>query len=81
MKRNAFALLIALAAFCAMPVMAQVKIGVMVSSTGPTSAIGIPQKNTAALLPAKMGNLSVEYFVLDDGGRAVGVRRQGRGVE
>ena len=48
--------------------MAQVRIGLMVSATGPTSAIGIPQKNTAELLPKKIGDLSVEYFQLEDGG-------------
>src|SRR6266705_577868 len=47
---------------------AQIKIGLMVSATGPTSAIGIPQKNTAALLPARIGETSVEYIQLEDGG-------------
>jgi branched-chain amino acid transport system substrate-binding protein len=47
---------------------AQVKIGLMVSATGPTSAIGIPQKNTAALLPTRIGETSVEYIQLEDGG-------------
>jgi len=47
---------------------AQVKIGLLVSATGPTSAIGIPQKNTAALLPARIGDASVEYIMLEDGG-------------
>ena len=47
---------------------AQVRIGLMVSATGPTSAIGIPQKNTGALLPTKIGDATVEYFQLDDGG-------------
>src|SRR6059058_5968214 len=47
---------------------AQVKIGLMVSATGPTSAIGIPQKNTAALLPVHVGETSVEYIQLEDGG-------------
>jgi len=45
---------------------AQVKVGVIVSATGPTSAIGIPQKNTAALLPAKIGDTTVDYIVLED---------------
>ena len=49
---------------------AQVRIGVMVSATGPTSAIGIPQKNTAALLPPRIGGATVEYIVLEDGGDA-----------
>jgi branched-chain amino acid transport system substrate-binding protein len=47
---------------------AQIKIGLMVSATGPTSAIGIPQKNTGALLPAKIGDTTIEYIQLDDGG-------------
>ena len=45
---------------------AQVKIGVIASATGPTAVVGIPQKNTAALLPKKVGDLTVEYVVLDD---------------
>jgi branched-chain amino acid transport system substrate-binding protein len=46
---------------------AQVKIGVLASSTGPVASIGIPQKNSAALLPTQIGDLSVEYIVQDDG--------------
>jgi branched-chain amino acid transport system substrate-binding protein len=40
----------------------------MVSATGPTAAIGIPQKNTAALLPSRIGDASVQYIQLEDGG-------------
>ena len=47
---------------------AQVKIGLMVSATGPTTAIGIPQKNTGDILPRKIGEASVEYIQYDDGG-------------
>ena len=47
---------------------AQVKIGLMVSATGPTSAIGIPQRNTADLLPKKIGDTTIEYIQLEDGG-------------
>ena len=46
--------------------LAQVKIGVISSSTGPISVVGIPQKNTAALLPKEVGGLSIEYILLDD---------------
>ncbi len=49
---------------------AQIRIGLMVSATGPTSAIGIPQKNTGALLPTKIGDATIEYIQLDDGGDA-----------
>jgi branched-chain amino acid transport system substrate-binding protein len=47
---------------------AQVRIGLMVSATGPTSAIGIPQRNTAALLPTRVAGASIEYIQLEDGG-------------
>jgi branched-chain amino acid transport system substrate-binding protein len=47
---------------------AQIKVGLMVSATGPTTAIGIPQKNTGELLPKKVGEATVEYIQLDDGG-------------
>jgi branched-chain amino acid transport system substrate-binding protein len=46
----------------------QVKIGLMVSATGPTSAIGIPQKNTGDMLPKKIGDATIEYIQLEDGG-------------
>ena len=45
---------------------AQVKIGVIASSTGPTAFVGIPQKNAVALLPKKIGDYSVEYQIFDD---------------
>ncbi len=47
--------------------LAQVKIGVISSATGPISLVGIPQKNTVPLLPTKIGDLTVEYFSRDDG--------------
>lgn len=47
-------------------VQAQVKIGVVTSSTGATALVGIPQKNTVDLLPKKAGNLTIEYVSLDD---------------
>ena len=40
----------------------------MVSATGPTSAIGIPQKNTGEILPKSIGGATVEYISLEDGG-------------
>ncbi|TMH66532.1 MAG: branched-chain amino acid ABC transporter substrate-binding protein, partial [Betaproteobacteria bacterium] len=57
-----FALCFSTAAF------AQIRIGLMVSATGPTSAIGIPQKNTGDILPKKIGDVAVEYISLEDGG-------------
>ncbi|HEV3427551.1 MAG TPA: ABC transporter substrate-binding protein [Paraburkholderia sp.] len=45
---------------------AQVKIGVTLSATGPAASLGIPEKNTIALLPKEIGGKSVQYIVLDD---------------
>ena len=56
--------LIALA--CSGNALAQIKIGVTVSATGPAASLGIPEKNTFALLPKTIAGKSVEYIVLDD---------------
>jgi branched-chain amino acid transport system substrate-binding protein len=45
---------------------AQMKVGVISSATGATAVVGIPQKNTAALLPRQVGGTTVEYVVYDD---------------
>ena len=45
---------------------AQVKVGVVTSSTGPTALVGIPQKNTVPLLPREIGGLTIDYITLDD---------------
>ena len=58
-------LLAVLAAFSA-NVLADVNVGVSVSATGPAASLGIPEKNTIALLPTKIGNEKVNYIVLDD---------------
>ena len=45
---------------------AQIKVGVIVSATGPTAFVGIPQKNTISLLPTKAGDIGIEYIIYDD---------------
>ena len=67
MKRQA---IIALAGACismtAADIGAQVKIGVIVSATGPAASLGIPEKNTVAMCPKTIGGKTVEYLVQDD---------------
>ena len=46
-----------------------IHIGMSVSTTGPAASLGIPQRNTVALLPKEIAGQTVEYFVLDDGDR------------
>ncbi|AZY48577.1 ABC transporter substrate-binding protein [Bordetella avium] len=45
---------------------AQVKVGVTVASTGPAASLGIPERNTVALLPKEVAGQKVEWIVLDD---------------
>lgn len=45
---------------------AEVRIGVVVSSTGPAASLGIPEKNTVALLPQSIGGEKINYIILDD---------------
>ena len=62
---------IAIAAFTlafSLTAVAQVKVGLLVSATGPTTAIGTPQKNTGDILPRKVGDLTIEYVQYEDGG-------------
>ncbi|MBU6259865.1 MAG: ABC transporter substrate-binding protein [Burkholderiales bacterium] len=49
------------------PARADINIGVTVSATGPAASLGIPEKNTIALLPKTMGGQKVHYIILDDG--------------
>lgn len=46
---------------------AQIKVGVTVSATGPAASLGIPERDTVALLPTEIGGQTVQYIVLDDG--------------
>ncbi len=45
---------------------ADITVGVTVSATGPAASLGIPEKNTIALMPTSIGGQKVNYIVLDD---------------
>nr|HET7860259.1 ABC transporter substrate-binding protein [Caldimonas sp.] len=47
--------------------LADLTIGVSISLTGPTSALGIPTKNGIALWPKEIGGEKLNVIVLDDG--------------
>ncbi len=61
--RNLLALALAGAATTAV---AEIIVGVTVSATGPAASLGIPEKNTIALMPKTIGGEAVKYIVLDD---------------
>ncbi len=45
---------------------AEVNVGVTLSATGPAASLGIPEKNTVALLPTSIAGQKVNYLILDD---------------
>ncbi len=47
--------------------LAQLKVGVNISTTGPAAAIGAPTKNAMLLWPKEIAGQKVEYIILDDG--------------
>jgi branched-chain amino acid transport system substrate-binding protein len=44
-----------------------IKVGVTLSATGPAASLGIPERNTFALVPQTIAGRKVQYIVLDDG--------------
>ncbi len=46
--------------------LADINVGVTVSATGPAASLGIPEKNTIALMPTTIAGQKVNYIVLDD---------------
>jgi len=63
LSRSLLALFLAGAATSAL---ADITVGVILSATGPAASLGIPEKNTVALMPASIGGQKVNYIVLDD---------------
>ena len=45
---------------------ADINVGVSVSATGPAASLGIPEKNTFALMPTSIAGQKINYIVLDD---------------
>jgi len=62
LKTLAAAALVAIAGHA----LADINVGVTVSATGPAASLGIPEKNTIALMPTTIAGQKVNYIVLDD---------------
>jgi branched-chain amino acid transport system substrate-binding protein len=63
-------LAVLLALSCTAAAHADINVGVTLSTTGPAASLGIPEKNTVALLPTTIAGQKVNYIVLDDAGDA-----------
>ena len=66
MLRQPLRLLALLALVAATAARADINVGVTLSATGPAASLGIPEKNTIALMPQTIGGQKVNYIVLDD---------------
>jgi branched-chain amino acid transport system substrate-binding protein len=61
------ALMAAVMLLAAGSALADINVGVTVSATGPAASLGIPEKNTIALMPKTIAGQKINYIVLDDG--------------
>ncbi len=61
-----------------LPALADINVGISLSTTGPAAALGIPEKNTVPLLPDTISGEKVNYIVLDDGTDASQAGRNAR---
>ena len=60
-------LLVALTALaCSASALADINVGVTLSTTGPAASLGIPEKNTFELLPTTIAGQKVNWIILDD---------------
>jgi branched-chain amino acid transport system substrate-binding protein len=66
MTLRKYLLAMAIGLGAAAPAWADINVGVTVSATGPAASLGIPEKNTVALMPKTIGGEKVNYIVLDD---------------
>lgn len=64
---KSFRVLAALAALsCAAGALAEINVGVTLSTTGPAASLGIPEKNTFELLPTMIAGQKINWIILDD---------------
>jgi len=56
-------------------VQAQVKIGIVISMTGPAATLGLPQKAAISLMPKEVDGTAIEYITLDDASDPTTARR------
>jgi branched-chain amino acid transport system substrate-binding protein len=48
------------------PAWADIKVGVVLSTTGPAASLGIPEKKTVELFPKEIAGQKIEYVFMDD---------------
>jgi branched-chain amino acid transport system substrate-binding protein len=66
MTRSRLALAALAASLAGPAAAAELNVGITLCATGPAASIGIPTRNTIALLPTTIAGFKVNYIVLDD---------------
>jgi branched-chain amino acid transport system substrate-binding protein len=64
-----------LLAAVAVTAQAQIKVGIILSTTGPAASLGIPEKNTVTLYPTSIGGQKLDFIILDDATDTTSARR------
>ncbi|HHU94835.1 MAG TPA: ABC transporter substrate-binding protein [Alcaligenaceae bacterium] len=77
MKRTVASLVCGLL-FSSAPVMADINVGITLSTTGPAASLGIPERNTVQMLPQEIGGEKINYIVLDDATDTTAAARNSR---
>lgn len=80
MKKSAFVALLPIASMVvySAAALADINVGISLSTTGPAASLGIPERNTVALLPTEIAGEKVNYIVLDDATDATQAGRNAR---
>lgn len=79
MTRRWYGVLVAAGVLVAGPAWAEIRIGAILSITGPTAAQGIGYKNAFELMPTEFAGQKIVYLIRDDGGDpsvSVGIARK-----
>ena len=76
--RGMFAAVAAMALVIGAPAQAQVKVGAILSLTGPAASLGIPERNTLDILPKTIGGEPLALTVLDDASEPANAVRAAR---
>jgi branched-chain amino acid transport system substrate-binding protein len=57
---------------------ADIHVGVTISTSGPAASLGIPEKNSFALLPTSIAGQTIHYIILDDASDTTGAVKNAR---
>jgi branched-chain amino acid transport system substrate-binding protein len=58
--------------------LADINVGVTISSSGPAASLGIPEKNSFALVPTTIAGQKINYHILDDASDTTGAVKNAR---